>query len=229
MATRRERIEKLLGEFPGMTDREITDQLEGHSAPQQPFNVMCRKMESQKILARRKRRDGLIGNYLVTGNLQKPTSEEPKINSQTLPPESLVKYKSDLPKKNSLQVITDLGFEDAGYWFKDGENISYSLDKYTKEINILYAFVVNGEVKYIGKSVQTFYKRMYLYKQGGGSQLTNIRNRKEIKTCLDKGMSVRIYVFVQKIPMDYKGMPINLAAGLEDNLIILLKPEWNKR
>lgn len=129
----------------------------------------------------------------------------------------------------SLKKIIDLGFEDVGYWFLDGERISYSLTASAKESNILYSFVVNGDVKYVGKSIQTLYKRMYLYKQGGGTQITNIRNRREIKSCLERGMVVRIYVFIQRDPMRYKEMPVNIAAGLEDYLIFLLKPAWNKR
>jgi hypothetical protein len=65
MTFRRERILKLLEVYPGLTDREITDQLEGHSEKQQPVNSLCRKLESQGILHRRKRPDNLIGNYLV--------------------------------------------------------------------------------------------------------------------------------------------------------------------
>jgi hypothetical protein len=68
---------------------------------------------------------------------------------------------------------------------------------------------------------------MYLYKNFGPSQYTNIRNHASIKDCLDQGKTVRVYAFIQQVPMEYKGIPINLAAGLEDNLISILKPLWN--
>lgn len=132
-------------------------------------------------------------------------------------------------QSDSLQQLLGLGFEEVGHWFLEGDQVTFTLDKSSKEANILYSFVVNGEVKYIGKSVQTLHKRMYLYKQGGGSQITNIRNKAEIKACLEKEHHVKIYVLVPDLQMDYKGMPINIAAGLEDNLIMLIKPEWNKR
>lgn len=128
-----------------------------------------------------------------------------------------------------LQQLVNLGFEEVGHWFLEGDQVTFALNKSAKEANILYSFVVDGEVKYIGKSVQTLHKRMYLYKQGGGSQRTNIRNKAAIKACLERGQQVRIYVLVPDLEMNYKGMPINIAAGLEDNLISLLKPEWNKR
>lgn len=130
---------------------------------------------------------------------------------------------------DSLQQLLSLGFEEVGHWFLEGDKVTFALNKSEKEANILYSFVVDGEVKYIGKSVQTLHKRMYLYKQGGGSQITNIRNKAQIKSCLERGQQVKIYVLVPDLQLNYKGMPINVAAGLEDSLILMHKPEWNKR
>lgn len=149
-------------------------------------------------------------------------------SARKLPP-TQVQGEPVLVRTDALQKLIDIGFTDVGSWRLDGEGISFTLDDNAKESSILYSFVVNGEVKYIGKSIQTLYKRMYLYKQGGSSQVTNIRNRQSIKNSLEKGFAVRIYAFVQGTPMAYKDMPINISAGLEDNLISLLKPEWNKR
>jgi len=134
-----------------------------------------------------------------------------------------------ISQPDSLQQLLDLGFEEVGHWYLEEDQVTFTLDKSSREANILYSFVVNGDVKYIGKSVQTLHKRMYLYKQGGGSQRTNIRNKAAIKDCLMRGCQVKIYVLVPDLQMNYKDMPINIAAGLEDNLIMLLKPEWNKR
>jgi hypothetical protein len=130
-------------------------------------------------------------------------------------------------KQGGVSIIQTLGFEDSGYWFLENNNIDFKLFKPQKETNILYAFVVDDEVVYIGKSVQSLFKRMYLYKNFGPSQYTNIRNHASIKDCLDQGKTVRVYAFIQQVPMEYKGIPINLAAGLEDNLISILKPLWN--
>ncbi len=132
-------------------------------------------------------------------------------------------------QSDSLQHLLSLGFEEVGLWFLEDGKVTFVLNKSSKETNILYSFVVNGVVKYIGKSVQTLYKRMYLYKQGSGSQRTNIRNKEEIRVCLERGEEVKIYVFIPDPQLYYKGMPINIAAGLEDNLIVLLRPDWNKR
>ena len=59
------RILALLAESSGLTDREITDALFGHTAGQQPVNSTCRRLQEQGRLARTRRPDGLIGNYLI--------------------------------------------------------------------------------------------------------------------------------------------------------------------
>jgi len=69
MSTIRERILRLLAHSNGLTDREITDQIDGHSALQQPINQLCHKMAAQKIIERKIRSDGLIGNYLLNQNV----------------------------------------------------------------------------------------------------------------------------------------------------------------
>jgi hypothetical protein len=66
MLTLSEQIVRLLGHTPGLTDREITDSLRGHSSPQQPINQKCHALKDKGVLLRRTRPDGLIGNYLVS-------------------------------------------------------------------------------------------------------------------------------------------------------------------
>ncbi|MEX1248175.1 MAG: hypothetical protein WEA61_06790 [Anaerolineales bacterium] len=82
-----DQIISLLKRDPGLTDREITDVLRGHTFDQQPINGACRGMEKQGKIIRRKRQDGLIGNFLSETN---PTNESeltdksPPINSDFL-------------------------------------------------------------------------------------------------------------------------------------------------
>ena len=108
MAFRRERILELLEVIPGLTDREITDQLEGHSAKQQPINKLCRKLESQGILHRRKRPDNLIGNYLVQSMGNKNEVEvKAKINVGS----DYVKVNLDMPSPNSMNTKKGRDFQ----------------------------------------------------------------------------------------------------------------------
>ena len=62
---RKERIVFFAIRHPGKTDREIADALDGKSRNQQAVNRACRELARIGKLRRRKREDGLIGNYPV--------------------------------------------------------------------------------------------------------------------------------------------------------------------
>lgn len=64
MANMKERIVELLRDGSGLSDREITDTLIKKGAAQQPINQICRGLESQGIIIRRKL-DGRIKNFLI--------------------------------------------------------------------------------------------------------------------------------------------------------------------
>lgn len=63
MTTLPQQILDLLATSPGLTDRQIANALRGDCSPQQPINQAARALEAKKKLVRRKRIDGLTGNY----------------------------------------------------------------------------------------------------------------------------------------------------------------------
>jgi hypothetical protein len=65
MAALKEKILGLIRTMPGLTDREITDQLLGSAAPQQGVNQIARSLAAQHLVVRRSRHDGKLGNYPV--------------------------------------------------------------------------------------------------------------------------------------------------------------------
>jgi hypothetical protein len=130
---------------------------------------------------------------------------------------------------DSKRFLLDLGFEGIGEWFLENGSLQFKLAKYGNELNILYAFIVQGDVKYIGKSNLTLYARMNGYKNPGPTQSTNIDKKARIVDSLRNGISVQILAFLQKERMFYRGAPINLAAGLEDGLLTRIRPPWNNR
>ncbi len=69
--TLKEKIIKVLERSQGLTDRELTNAILGPKRGQQPVNQAARGLEAQEILERRKRADGLIGNYLAPGYRRK--------------------------------------------------------------------------------------------------------------------------------------------------------------
>jgi hypothetical protein len=76
----KEKILLVLKEFPGLTDRQITDRVLGLHKPQQSVNQICRDLESKGFLIRQTREDGRIGNYLQ-GNV--PDISNDLSNKQT--------------------------------------------------------------------------------------------------------------------------------------------------
>ncbi|HNI69456.1 MAG TPA: GIY-YIG nuclease family protein, partial [Nitrospira sp.] len=91
-----------------------------------------------------------------------------------------------------------------------------------------YAFVIDTEVLYVGKTVDTLRKRMYGYQKPGPTQSTNIRNNKNLIACLASGKVVSIFVLPDHGLLKYGGFNLSLAAGLEDSIVSALKPKWNK-
>jgi len=84
MSTLAVQIVRLLEHNPGLTDREITDQLRGHSSSQQPINQRCHALKDKGVLVRHTRQDGLIGNYRASKevNFIEPQEVETDHNSK---------------------------------------------------------------------------------------------------------------------------------------------------
>jgi hypothetical protein len=126
-----------------------------------------------------------------------------------------------------LAFLCHLGFEASGTWVLVEARRMCVLDKHQDHHGILYAFVADGEVLYIGKSVRSLRQRMYGYQHPGPTQSTNIGNGQRISGLLKRGIAVVIYALAPDEPVTYRGIEINLAAGLEDTLIHRLNPPWN--
>jgi hypothetical protein len=114
-----------------------------------------------------------------------------------------------------------------GHWILKGDTIKYNLVSHHTSTNILYSFISNGEIKYIGKTKVQFSQRMYGYQNPGPSQTTNIRVNAAIKKLLGDDQPVDIFILTDNGLLRYGYFRINLAAGLEDTLIYEINPEWN--
>lgn len=126
-----------------------------------------------------------------------------------------------------MHRLESLGLQRAGEWNLVNGVLTCSLCKHGEDRNVLYFFIVNGEVKYVGKTVQPLAKRMVGYKNPSASQSTNIKNKANILNALAAGAEVEIYVLISDGMLSFRGFNINLAAGLEDSLIEMLQPPWN--
>lgn len=129
-----------------------------------------------------------------------------------------------------IDKLKSIGFQKAGRWLNRSGTVDYELeDSLASSNNVLYAFIVDNSIKYVGKSTNTLKQRMQQYKTPGPTQSTNIENNANIKSELDLGKSVEIYAFVDLGLFSYGGFRINLAEGLETSIIEGLQPEWNKK
>ena len=127
-----------------------------------------------------------------------------------------------------MNRLLDIGFESAGHWILKDDELVLELFRHASQRNILYAFVSDGQVKYVGKTVQPLSNRMAGYRKPGSSQTTNIKNHDRIKTLLRSGAAVEILALPDNGLLHYGQFHLNLAAGLEDNIIRMVDPEWNR-
>jgi hypothetical protein len=126
-----------------------------------------------------------------------------------------------------MNRLIDIGFRHVVEWKMLSENVSPNLLYLADSSNILYAFISDGEVLYIGKTTQALQKRLYGYQKPGPTQFTNIKGNKLLKEILAKSKSVDIYALPDDGLHHIGAFHLNLAAGLEDSIIATLKPKWN--
>jgi hypothetical protein len=127
-----------------------------------------------------------------------------------------------------MDRLVDMGFRNVGVWRLNGEKIIYNLESCSDLKNVLYAFTCDGSVLYVGKTTQPLKKRMYGYQNPSPSQSTNIKGNGFIRELVTSGKEVEIHALPDNGLLHYGGFHVNLAAGLEDSFVSVLKPTWNK-
>ena len=126
-----------------------------------------------------------------------------------------------------MKELIEIGFEKVGEWEFKNELLICNLNNNYPDQDILYSFVYENDIKYIGKSVKSISQRLYGYRKPNKSQTTNYRINELIIEKLKNGIQIEIYLFIDNVGLNYRGHKINLSAGLEDNLIAKFSPEWN--
>ncbi|WP_443749357.1 hypothetical protein [Asticcacaulis solisilvae] len=133
----------------------------------------------------------------------------------------------------SAEILKNMDFRDVAFWYRKDGFLRYQYDG-AKEFegifdisNVLYAFVEGHEVRYIGKTTQSARTRFIGYCTPSPAQSTNVKCNREIGEIVDRGGTVRIFIFSPISHFSYAEFPINLAAGLEDALVARLQPRWN--
>ncbi|MCA9060718.1 MAG: GIY-YIG nuclease family protein [Planctomycetaceae bacterium] len=126
-----------------------------------------------------------------------------------------------------MHRLLEIGFQPAGHWVLAEDGIEVQLIRHAKQSNVLYAFICDGDVKYVGKTTRLLSNRLYGYRKPGSTQTTNQRNHRLIREQLAAGVAVDILVLPDNGLLHYGQFHLNLAAGLEDSIIATIQPEWN--
>ena len=128
---------------------------------------------------------------------------------------------------NVMNRLLSIGFEPSGHWLTVDGRLDYELSRHSTKKNILYAFICNAQVMYVGKTVRMLATRMSNYKTPRPTQTTNVNNNRLILDVLAKGVAVDILALPDSGLMHYGSFHMNLAAALEDDIIRKLDPPWN--
>lgn len=120
-----------------------------------------------------------------------------------------------------------MGFRKFGEWQITSGKLRCSLIDDATAKNVLYAFISDGTVLYVGKTVRSLKQRMYNYQNPGPTQSTSIRCNKLIHDTVASGKKIEVHALPDNGLLFYGGFHVNLAAGLEDSMVSNLKPTWN--
>lgn len=126
-----------------------------------------------------------------------------------------------------MHRLINIGFVLVGHWKLRNDAIKFELATDHKRRNLLYTFLSNGEIKYIGKTTMYLTQRMYGYQNPGPMQTTNIRLNEKLKNLLVGEQPVDIFILEDNDSLKYGDFGVSLSAGLEDSLISQILPEWN--
>lgn len=90
----------------------------------------------------------------------------------------------------------------------------------------VYTFVVDDIVMYVGLSNNSLRMTFEQYRYGHEGQRTRARLKELITKSLSDGRQVKVLIATPE-PLEWNGLPINAAAGLEAGLIEMIRPAWN--
>ena len=136
---------------------------------------------------------------------------------------------SPMPSKPPLraEILFSSGFHRASGWALDDAGLLTLTDALPKAVGV-YAFVKNGLVMYVGVATMGLAKRIYFYAKPGVSQRTSLRLNEIIRGELQSSGHVEVLI-AQPDDMEWNGLPVHAAAGLELGLIKKYDLPWNMR
>ena len=154
----------------------------------------------------------------ITDGLQRPIEMERSTDViEVLPAER---------KQTPPSVLLAAGFQPLGVWQIVDDKLELSA-KAPVDAGV-YAFILDEAVVYVGVTQNGLQTRMDQYRRGHAGQRTNARVNALIRKAVEAGQKVAVMTAVPP-SLEWNGLPIDGAAGLEAGLIRLVQPLWNMR
>jgi hypothetical protein len=154
----------------------------------------------------------------MTDGLQKRVEAE-RLPILVAPPED--KKRED----TSWNVLMKAGFQHAGNWTRLSDGVIKIEGKIPSHPGV-YALVLDNVVVYVGLTLNGLQTRMDQYRRGHKGQKTSARVNGLICAALAEGREIKVLVAAPE-SLEWNGLPVNTAAGLEAGLIQLISPSWN--
>ncbi|MCW6037447.1 GIY-YIG nuclease family protein [Spirulina subsalsa FACHB-351] len=123
------------------------------------------------------------------------------------------------------ELLLQCGFVLLGEWLPLAEG-EFELSTRAPNDAGVYAFVVEDRIRYIGLTQTGLRTRMGHYRRGHVRQRTSARVKGLIAKSLAEGKAVQVLIAIPE-PLEWNGLPVSTAAGLESGLIRMIRPEWN--
>ena len=132
---------------------------------------------------------------------------------------------SDETEPVNAAFLLDAGFKLLGNWTQPAPSEILLNAKAPNDPGV-YAFILEGVIVYVGLTQTGLRTRLDHYRRGHERQRTSRRVKALIATALTEKKRVEVLIAIPPA-MDWNGLPINTAAGLEMGLIKSIKPVWN--
>lgn len=186
------------------------------------FYVITDESSMASLLSEEDKEDIIgIGNSL-TSALEFYSAEERAayLMKQFGPGKELQQY-----NRGVLQQLKTMGFRKIGEWKFEKDRLSFCVSHHYESANILYGFICQGSLVYLGKTDRPLEKHFWDVKyieDSEGSRLDEL-----IIKALLAGKPVEIHALPDNGLLYFGGFQVNLADGLFDSMILELGPAWN--
>lgn len=217
MTSLRGQIITLLEKQPGLTDREIFEQLRAFVPSELPVAHASRQLEQEGLIKRIKRLGRPSGNYLAYDKTEPVEIDlgDPQFIDDV-----------ETPEGSAASILHNLGFALVGEWASLNGQVTYVLTRDADRSGLLFAFIQDGTVLYLERSPRTLAHRMNAILTSRGEESAKKLNG-YVRNLVTRGKQIQIWALRDPGTLSYGGYRLSLAAGLEPTLQEEIRPMWN--